>query len=298
MHASDTPQIRLILISMASIALVGPYLVHSRRHQNIRQDDFGFDEYLSRSVMNRSVAAKVAGGYTAEEGEFPSFIGLQIIKVSGRGQALCGGVAISERFILTAAHCSFNNSKFKIFAAPGIWHPNLWRRKGVKTYEVDKICASRDYSTYFDSAPIHDYQILRLKEPIVGIEAAYLPKNDVKIGFSAIAVGNGLIDNSQNPGWKYAESLQALPVKRTDCGRFRHASRICFKSYLPGNIGDTCPGDSGGPIYGESSDGRKVVLGLTSFGPALCKKGINGMSVNTHIHFASKDINNLAKQCN
>lgn len=48
---------------------------------------------------------KIVNGYRAEVGQFPFFTFLQIQHIEANKQLACGGTLISDKFILTAAHC-------------------------------------------------------------------------------------------------------------------------------------------------------------------------------------------------
>lgn len=266
-------------------------IVHSRDFERkpsiVDEDNF---EESSDSTQNR-----ISGGYTVKEGEIPSFVGLIGYNSINLTTSICSGVAIGERLILTAAHCFRNRTK-QIFAAPSIWNPLKWKEKGVKTYKVAKLCPSASFNLQ-TTPPINDFQVLRLQKRIKGIKYAVLAAKLVPIGYKALSAGIGVVNNEHIP-FKIADSLQALPVQRVECEKaYDHPMQICFQSYNQQHVGDSCVGDSGGPIYGKTEEGRAVVIALTSFGRPECIEGKNGVSINSNIYIGLHEIINLAKNC-
>lgn len=285
---------QLLLFILTCITFIAlPCSSRSGRYR-IVSESLSINDEVPHSHKRSRAHDRISGGYTAKEDEFPSYIGLKAIDKLGNTKALCGGVAISNRLILTAAHC-FAGESYDIIAAPSIHFPELWESKGVRTYKVDKSCSSLRYNDN-SPAPAHDYQILRLEDPIPQIKFAIFASEMFYEWGRAVAVGNGLTNNA-GLFPTYAESLQALPVRRVDCRKMRDPTRMCFMAYDKEHIGDTCQGDSGSPIYGKTLEGRDVVIALTSFGPKECEKGKAGISINADVHGGLEEILGLVENC-
>lgn len=263
-------------------------------YQNISKSYKTLDGYPSLFMERSRSNNRIAGGYTAQEGEFPSFVGL--LGIYRRFSELCSGIAISDRLILTAAHCFDSiEDDAEIKAAPSIYHPDLWELKGVETYIVVKSCRSPMYRMTAVKLPVHDYQILRLKTPIPGMNYSPLVGSEAALGARAIAVGIGMTSNAVEPPL-HVDSLQALPVQIVQCSQ-DELTHICFQSYKPEHVGDTCSGDSGGPVFVRGDKREHVVVGITSFGETACRKGHNGVSYNVNVYKCLEEISDLALQC-
>lgn len=291
----------LILVWLLSNSLIIQCRSHIIRHHTQYTDNDSRDGSPLGLINSTSWKShRVAGGYKVEEGEFPSFVVIEIL-CSNKNIYACGGVAIHDRLVLTAAHCVISTDVcevVRVLAAPSIWHPNSWKIKGVRTYNVKRVCSSPLYNNYKNSL-IHDYAVLLVDEPIRGIEAAALTTDSIPIGHQAIAVGIGVIHREDGYEDQYPNQLQALPVKRVDCGEESHESLICFQSYNSKYVGDTCSGDSGGPIYARSKDGiYHLIVGLTSSGLSdVCRKGHHSISINVNVYNCMTKIFDLAAEC-
>lgn len=232
----------------------------------------------------------IAGGWSVEEGEFPSFVTL----VDGYppfriAPDFCSAVAIRGDLILTAAHC-FEGYEGPIYATASIHHPNQYQGKDIKFTRVSKVCRTPSYEMLPSGQLHHDYSVLRLVEPIEGIKPALLNRKPVGPRTEAIAVGMGRNGIDSMP-----KSLQALDVEVVKCGEADfHKTTICTRGTLDGQ---TCGGDSGGPVYVKAGT-REVVIGLTSYGENTCFVGDRtSLDVNAEIAKNLGEIKQLIKDC-
>lgn len=65
------------------------------------------------------ISRRIIGGTAAEPGEFPHFASLAYIVDDGKVRFDCAGSLISEKFVLTAAHCCSKKMRIPIFVRLG-----------------------------------------------------------------------------------------------------------------------------------------------------------------------------------
>lgn len=206
-------------------------------------------------------------------GEWPQYVRLSI-----NGTILCGGVLITNRHILTAAHCTYYRGEslgpenFRIHLAD---HSRYSRDSHEKTAQVASICRSSMYSPRSDTTK-YDYSVLTLSRTVGfndHIQPACLPYRPIRIGLRdtstrCYVLGFGSMGFDRGN----ALVLQKLRVRRSSCRKwlFRDddRSRMCFTNYK--GRGDSCSGDSGGPIMCLIDKKRWTVVGLVSYGSSEC----------------------------
>ncbi|CAF4004562.1 unnamed protein product [Rotaria sp. Silwood2] len=239
-------------------------------------------------VTNRF--GRIMGGQNAVPHSYPWMVSLA--KRSLNNLHLCGGVLLTRRHVLTAAHCieDFKGlSDINILA--GIHNTNE-KKTPISALSID-VHPQYDSETF-----ANDVAILTLVSP--------LPENDPRIGTiclppdnlmgknyppeksSAVAIGWG----STSFGGRPSTSLKqvVLPILETTkwpCNIYvTHVQGQICAGELNGGI-DTCQADSGcfllmniyfnnnlwvfffflgGPLMVENSDSRWEIIGITSFG--------------------------------
>ncbi|CAH1643993.1 unnamed protein product [Spodoptera littoralis] len=224
------------------------------------------------------------GGRDAKRWEFPHVALLGYGEDVDSAQWLCGGSVISERFILTAGHCSFAGKLGSIkYAALGL----LRRTDPKENWKIYKIKRIINHPEYKPPSVYHDIALLETENEIAfgqDLLPACLYTRDEPIKF-ADASGWGRLGHRQ----PLADTLQVVNLEefdRPECSRiykphryflkgYDHSSQMCYGSRI--EVINTCKGDSGGPLqYGD--DGcHHTVIGVTSFGEDCDILGSPGM---------------------
>lgn len=219
------------------------------------------------------VSTRIVKGYNSTRGEFPYQVLISITYEDY--EAFCGGSILSDRWILTAAHCIAKAVSFKIFF--GILQLSDKSKAIFRDVKVENRFPHPDY---IDSMLLNDIGLLRLDRAVEfsdTIQAVRLPKEG-KLYHHVAANTSGFGMVSANPQ-RFPSHLQwvsLITIDNFDCaGRMGpsvapyvlRSSVICAIGIDRGSV---CFGDSGGPLITE----EKVLIGLTSFvRDVSCPKG-------------------------
>lgn len=260
---------------------------------------------LLPSNCGEETSERIVGGERTDIDEFPWTVLLEYQKPNGITTA-CGGVLISKRYVLTAAHC-----------LKGKDLPKSWKLSRVRLGEYDtnqeldcisqsgsRVCADPTVTIPVEEQIAHenyiptskeqknDIALLRLAQDVTFtnfIQPICLPQ-DSNVGQLLDVAGWGKTEVRSESNVKLKVRLPL--VENEDCGRtYRNAGlelgagQIC----AGGQRGkDSCRGDSGGPLMfrarGPNEDRPKWnSVGVVSFGPSPC--GMAGWpGVYTKVH--------------
>jgi len=206
---------------------------------------------------------KIVGGQTTEENEYPWQVG-----ISGEGSdPFCGGSLISNKHVLTAAHCAQSSGDYYVLLGDHSLSDSEEKRV--------KVCNIKNHPAYDDDTFDYDFSVLTLCEEVEfndKISPVCLPKIEGQVtqyeGKDAIVSGWGTLSND---GIR-PDKLQDVTVKTMsnyDCCResYYFCSQITDSMICASNPGsDSCQGDSGGPMVTADSNGIYTLIGVVSWG--------------------------------
>merc|ERR1712098_293090 len=211
---------------------------------------------------------RIVGGQEADQHEYPWQVGL----VSRNGKTpWCGGTLISDRHILTAAHCTAGSTASSIQILLGEHRTNDDEFTRV---DVSQINDDPNYSF-----PDGDFSILTLTEPVTftsSIRPACLPATTDKTYAGELATVTG---------WRTLSSGGNQPTVLMEVDVTVTTNEVCNNVY--GGINDlhicamdagkdSCQGDSGGPLVVKEND-RWTLIGVVSFGYGCAQPDIPGV---------------------
>lgn len=226
----------------------------------------------------------VSFGTEAKYGEFPWHAGIYRL-IDGSYQQVCGGSIISERVIVTAAHCFWNTAitgpfDFKDFkVAVGKFYRD-WNNKEerhVQIPDIDIIVLHERFKGVITNWA-NDIALIRLKVSLqmnVAVRPIcmdYNKENEKKLflpGKSGIVMGWGITEKQSQSEKIHKATLPY--VSFTDCEKEVPPSFLAFLTndrFCAGykNGTSVCPGDSGGGFATEFRDGKWYLMGLVSVG--------------------------------
>ena len=254
---------------------------------NCYPSECGVPELDSVDYLN--TMKKIVGGTTAGSPQFwPWQVSIRRIYANTINFShLCGGTLISNKWILTAAHCFIRYTNLyyqdgvmedridQFMIHVGRYHKSeIKGEDGLQMRTLEKYIAHEKFSPT-DKNQINDIALGKMAYPIQFTEhvrPACLPSADTppKEGDRMWITGWG-DDMNVGPSNNVLKEL-SLPVAsvemcRNDWKSYYNDGWICSdRAYKE----DACTGDSGGPAVHKSTDGRWRIVGITAAGSMKC----------------------------
>ncbi|XP_018342834.1 PREDICTED: serine protease easter-like [Trachymyrmex septentrionalis] len=247
---------------------------------------------LLSNECGRDLSQRIVGGERTDLDEFPWMALVEYQKPNGRTTA-CGGVLISKRYVLTAAHC-----------VKGKDLPANWRLSSVRLgeYNTDterdcipdgqnsEICADDPITVGVEEQIAHenyqptsrnqryDIALLRLSHDVPFtryIQPICLPSNS-SLGGKLFVAGWGKTETSSASNIKLKLALPLAEQSLCDQTYVSAGVRLGLGQICAGGQRgkDSCRGDSGGPLMAleriADGTGKWTAVGVVSFGPSPC----------------------------
>nr|AYV99565.1 venom polypeptide [Dolopus genitalis] len=220
---------------------------------------------------------RIVGGEHATPNQFPYQVGLRLLKVRDLDvyRSWCGGSLISDKVVLTAAHCLDNAASVLLYLGAHDRTKSSELKREMIQVKKESFIIHEKYDRDVienDIGLILLPQQLELNQYINTVKLPKASQTDL-VGRMAVASGWGKTADSE-PGSSVLKFVNRKILDNSDCQQFFGLilkTQLCMEGR---NRKATCQGDSGGPLAIEDSDGSKVIVGLTSFGGYSCEKGI------------------------
>ncbi|KAF0307120.1 Venom protease [Amphibalanus amphitrite] len=232
---------------------------------------------LGESGEGEFVAVQAVGGVDAQLGKWPWMVLFGRWTDDGLGNWFCGGTLITDRHVLTAAHCLRPEEAGSVGTHIGDNDLNLQFEVEHQVRNVSRVVR---HPQYLGSQ--NDLAVVRLATPVELTEhvspICLPPAGAEHIGQDVEMAGWGLLEFGGNA----SDILQEVALRVADPAVCETAYRRVpqFESRFPGGFQgtkvcaesrdgeprDACRGDSGGPLMVRLADDTYQLVGVVSTG--------------------------------
>ena len=237
-----------------------------------------------KTATSYEATSRIVGGSESLPGSWPWLVGLH----GGVDQVFfCGGILISEFWVLTAAHCVGNQTDTDGWTI----HLGLTRRTAspvfVRTRNVSVIVKHDDFNSehYYGN----DIALLLLSEPVNFDEflrpVCLPPINfDLKPETRCTVVGWGRSSHDETTDYmNVIHEVEVPVVPHNVCSKWYSLQEVPIGDTMlcagyPEGEKDACQGDSGGPLMcRSSSNAHWFVAGIVSWGINCAQPNLPGI---------------------
>ncbi|XP_026519701.1 suppressor of tumorigenicity 14 protein homolog [Notechis scutatus] len=249
---------------------------------SVKDCEDGFDEMNCACGRSQITKLRIVGGEESKPGKWPWQASLQL----GKSGHVCGASLISNRWLVSAAHCFQDPESIRYSIASswtaymGIKSINKYSNNQAMMRSIKRIIVHPNYDQYISD---YDIALLEMEAPVFFTELVQpiclLSSPRVFIyGTVCYVTGWGAVkENSQ-----LTKTLQEAKVKiinQSVCNKlydYLITSQMLCAGNLNGGI-DACQGDSGGPLACLGKGNRWYLTGIVSWGEGCARRNRPGV---------------------
>ncbi|XP_063160788.1 transmembrane protease serine 7-like [Candoia aspera] len=248
----------------------------------IRDCADGFDEMNCACGRSQIKKFRIVGGEDARPGKWPWQASLQL----GTSGHICGASVISNRWLVSAAHC-FQDSESVRYSIASSWTAymgikviNKYSNNQAVMRSIKRIIVHPNYDQYVSD---YDIALLEMEAPVFFTELVQpiclLSSPRVfNYGTVCYVTGWGAVkENSQLT--KILQEAKVKIINQNVCSKlydYLITSQMLCAGNLNGGI-DACQGDSGGPLACLGKGNRWYLTGIVSWGEGCARRNRPGV---------------------
>ncbi len=236
--------------------------------------------------QSRGMDGRIVGGTVANPNPHKFQVALVSAGIADNylGQ-FCGGTLYKQKYVITAAHCSFQDPNLTVPQVPGNVDVVAKTRKlngtGVRVNVTNIVIHPGFDNNTFDN----DVAIWTLETNVTGVASPVLVGTaDPATGTKLTVTGWGDTNPNVGGGCCFPKALRQVKVplaSRSNCNDANsYQGGITARMFCAGFNGggkDSCQGDLGGPIARKRADGKRVLTGIVSWGNGCAKPNFFGV---------------------